>query len=141
MAGTPVHEIYCHKTTFGELTVYVASSRKGAVRIGLGLRDESDSISFFRDLFPGTQLIESRRRNLDLLRNVDATIRNRPFGAGLKYDLSCTPFQWRVYETIARIPFGETMTYGEVARLVDRPGGARAIGQAMGSNPLPILFP
>jgi O6-methylguanine-DNA--protein-cysteine methyltransferase len=141
VAGTPIHEIYCHKTTFGELTVYVASSKKVAVRIGLGLRDESDSISFFRDLFPGTRLIESRRRNLDLLMNVDATIRNRPFGADLKYDLSCTPFQWRVYETIARIPFGGTMTYGEVARLVDRPGGARAIGQAMGSNPLPILFP
>lgn len=41
----------------------------------------------------------------------------------------------------ARIPFGETKTYGEVAKMMGSPGGARAVGQAMGKNPLPLIFP
>jgi O-6-methylguanine DNA methyltransferase len=45
------------------------------------------------------------------------------------------------WKAIARIPFGQTKSYGEVARMVGRPGGARAIGQAMGRNPLSLIFP
>jgi len=52
-----------------------------------------------------------------------------------------TPFQRRVWKTLRDIPYGETWNYGRVAALVSRPGGARAVGQAVGRNPLPILVP
>jgi O-6-methylguanine DNA methyltransferase len=44
-------------------------------------------------------------------------------------------------KAIARIPFGETRTYKEVAAMAEKPKGARAVGQAMGRNPLPLIFP
>ena len=57
-------------------------------------------------------------------------------------DLSaCTPFQKKVYAVVQEIERGETMTYGEVAALAGCPKGARAIGQAMASNPFVILVP
>jgi methylated-DNA-[protein]-cysteine S-methyltransferase len=59
------------------------------------------------------------------------------------FDLPCapvgTPFQRRVWAEMARIPFGTTITYGELARRVG--SSARAVGNACGANPLPIVLP
>lgn len=57
-------------------------------------------------------------------------------------DLSgCTAFQREIYALVRTIPRGETMTYGQVAELARRPGAARAVGQAMASNPFALLVP
>jgi methylated-DNA-[protein]-cysteine S-methyltransferase len=57
-------------------------------------------------------------------------------------DLDGTPpFARRVYAEIRRIPPGQTRSYGEIARALDRPGAARAVGQALGHNPIPVLVP
>jgi methylated-DNA-[protein]-cysteine S-methyltransferase len=52
-----------------------------------------------------------------------------------------TVFQWRVWEALGRIPYGETRSYGEVARAIGNPGASRAVGQANRRNRLPILLP
>ena len=52
-----------------------------------------------------------------------------------------TPFQQRVWSEIARIPYGEVVTYAELARRAGAPGCARAAGAATGRNPLSIVVP
>ena len=52
-----------------------------------------------------------------------------------------TSFQQRVWSALGDIPYGRTITYGELARRVGCPGGSRAVGQANHRNPLPILLP
>ena len=52
-----------------------------------------------------------------------------------------TPFQQRVWREIARVPFGETLTYAELALRAGAPGSARAAGAATGRNPLAIVVP
>lgn len=52
-----------------------------------------------------------------------------------------TPFQQSVVEATRRLKFGETVTYGELAALADRPRAARAVGTVMSSNRIPILIP
>ena len=59
----------------------------------------------------------------------------------LPLDLRGTAFQRGVWDALARIPYGTTRTYGELARDVGRPGAARAVGQAAAANPLPIVIP
>lgn len=51
------------------------------------------------------------------------------------------PFHQRVYEIARRIGPGTTLTYGEVATKLGRPGSARAVGQALAQNPIPIVVP
>ncbi len=51
------------------------------------------------------------------------------------------PFQRKVFEVVRRIPAGETLSYGDVAAAVGSPGAARAVGQALGRNPYPIVIP
>ena len=52
-----------------------------------------------------------------------------------------TDFQRQVYEAACQIPYGETKSYGQLAADIGRPGAARAVGQALGANPVPILIP
>lgn len=51
------------------------------------------------------------------------------------------PFHQRVYAVTRRIPPGETLTYGEIARQLGEPGAARAVGQALGANPFAPVVP
>jgi len=52
-----------------------------------------------------------------------------------------TPFQWAVIERCQQIPYGETMSYGELAAEVGSPRAARAVGTVMASNPTPLIVP
>lgn len=59
----------------------------------------------------------------------------------LPLDLRGTPFQRAVWAAIARIPYGQVMTYAGVAAAVGRPGAARAVGAACGANPVAVVVP
>jgi len=52
-----------------------------------------------------------------------------------------TEFQVNVWRCLAQIPYGETWTYGELASRVGRPGASRAVGAAIGANPLSLILP
>lgn len=52
-----------------------------------------------------------------------------------------TPFQEKVWKALIRIPFGKQKTYGEIAREVGSPLASRAVGGAVGSNPLAVFIP
>ncbi|MEA2384778.1 MAG: methylated-DNA-[protein]-cysteine S-methyltransferase [Solirubrobacteraceae bacterium] len=59
----------------------------------------------------------------------------------LPLDLAGTPFQRRVWAALREIPYGETVTYTELARAVGRPDVVRAVAAAVGRTPVPILVP
>jgi methylated-DNA-[protein]-cysteine S-methyltransferase len=67
--------------------------------------------------------------------------------AGIAFDLriadmgTCSPFQRAVLRTESRVPAGRVTTYGDLARRLGRPGGARAVGAALSHNPFPLLVP
>lgn len=66
-------------------------------------------------------------------------------GSRQNFDLPLNPsgtaFQKRVWRTLCGIPYGSAISYGELARRADCPKGYRAVGQANGRNPIPILIP
>ena len=52
-----------------------------------------------------------------------------------------TPFQMKVWQALRDIPYGHTISYGELARRIGNPKASRAVGLANGSNPIPIVIP
>ena len=82
-----------------------------------------------------TPLLEETRRQLD------AYFAGRLRVFDLPLDLRGTDFQKAVWRQLCAIPFGELMTYGEVARVLERPGAARAVGMACHVNPVMIVVP
>jgi O-6-methylguanine DNA methyltransferase len=66
-------------------------------------------------------------------------------GSRTKFDLSLdvtgTPFQLMVWHELLGIPYGETRSYGEIARSIGKPGAARAVGMANHDNPIAVVIP
>jgi methylated-DNA-[protein]-cysteine S-methyltransferase len=59
----------------------------------------------------------------------------------VKLDLAGTPFQRTVWTALLTIPFGETRSYGQIAKQIGRPAAVRAVGAANGRNPVSIIAP
>ncbi|NIW23093.1 MAG: methylated-DNA--[protein]-cysteine S-methyltransferase [Gammaproteobacteria bacterium] len=66
-------------------------------------------------------------------------------GTRTTFDLTLAPegtaFQRRVWKGLTEIPYGQVISYGELAHRIGMPGAARAVGQANGKNPIPIVIP
>jgi methylated-DNA-[protein]-cysteine S-methyltransferase len=77
----------------------------------------------------------------------EAIAQLRSYFAGERVEFSVplqpcgTPFQERVWAALRKVPFGATISYGELARRIGQPSAARAVGAANGANPLPIIVP
>jgi AraC family transcriptional regulator of adaptative response/methylated-DNA-[protein]-cysteine methyltransferase len=87
-------------------------------------------------LFPGESPLFEKLR-AELAEYFDG--KRRSFDLPLEYP--GTPFQRRVWDALRRIPYGETRSYGELARDLGKPGAMRAVGQANGLNRISILIP
>ncbi len=80
-------------------------------------------------------------------RVADAVGQLRAYFAGTlrRFDVALapegTPFQRRVWRELEKIPYGETISYGELARRIGTPNGSRAVGLANGANPISIIVP
>lgn len=78
-------------------------------------------------------------------RAVERQLREYFDGKRTAFDLALhpkgTPFQKAVWKALLTIPYGETRSYGDIARAVGRPAAVRAVGMANGRNPLPIVVP
>lgn len=80
-----------------------------------------------------------------ILRRAAAQLAEYFAGTRTRFDLPLAPvgtdFRRRVWDATAAIPFGETATYGEIARKIGVPNGSRAVGGALNRNPLAIVVP
>jgi len=93
-----------------------------------------------RRCWPGAVHDASVARRLQ--RQIADYFAGRPAGFDCPLDLSgVTPFRRRVLEACRRIPHGQCITYGDLARRVGRPRAARAVGGAMAHNPVPLVVP
>lgn len=85
------------------------------------------------------------RRDVDALRSPREQLLAYFAGERTSFDLvlapAGTPFQVKVWTTLAAIPFGQTWSYGELARRIGEPRAVRAVGAANGRNPLPVILP
>jgi methylated-DNA-[protein]-cysteine S-methyltransferase len=85
------------------------------------------------------------RRDAKRCRLVAAQLGEYFAGKRREFDLDLAPygtdFQLRVWQALREIPYGAVRNYGDIARAIRQPGAARAVGQANGCNPLPIVIP
>ena len=96
-------------------------------------------LSFGKKIPPGLELDpDGNRPVMDQLNEYFAGVR-RDFD--LRLDLEGTPFQQSVWQALLAIPYGETRSYGEIARAIGKPGAARAVGMANHNNPVSIVVP
>jgi methylated-DNA-[protein]-cysteine S-methyltransferase len=84
---------------------------------------------------------DARRLADDLQRDLDAYFAGERTSSSFTLAPAGTPFQRSVWDALRAIPYGQTVSYGEIARRVGRPAAVRAVGAANGNNPIAILIP
>lgn len=116
-----------------------AFSEKGVFYLGIDLRNEVQTPAKLLNLEmnsgAGQPVCEALVRELS-----EYLCGNRPrFSVSL--DLIGTVFQKKVWGALMEIPYGETRSYKDIAEIIGLEKSARAVGQALGANPLPVLVP
>ena len=98
-----------------------------------------------RIAFPGTHVARLPAADVPVLSLAAAQLGDYFAGRRRAFDLPLaaagTAFQEAVWAALGSIPFGETRSYGDLARALGRPRAVRAVGAANGRNPLPIVVP
>jgi methylated-DNA-[protein]-cysteine S-methyltransferase len=118
---------------------------RGGRIVGAALPD-SDEIRLRAHLsrrFPGAVETAPSPEIADAIAHVVRLLDGEAVDLGaIALDLSAVePFELAVYEAARAIPRGETRTYGELAAAIGQPGASRAVGAALGRNPIPIIVP
>lgn len=124
---------------FGPVTL--AATEAGLVRINLPAYDRDDFIArLSREISPA--ILESPARLDDARRQLDAYFEGRlqKFTVPLDWRL-IHGFQEKVLRATYAVPYGHTLTYGEVAAEAGNPRAHRAAGTALGRNPIPLIVP
>jgi methylated-DNA-[protein]-cysteine S-methyltransferase len=121
---------YILKTKYGNININANPNGIQTIRIGT----KSNKISR-SEKHPDRNL----ERLIFLLKNY---FQGKKVDFNIRYDISYFPtFTQKVLKVVASIPYGKTTTYSKIAKRIGRPKASRAVGQAVGSNPLPIVIP
>ena len=118
----------------------VATTRRGLCRISYDAEPEREVERLARTF--GVRVLRSSKPIDEARRELDEYFSGtrRRFDLALDVEL-LADFNRRVLRELARVPYGEVVTYGELASRAARPRAARAVGTVMNRNPLPIVLP
>ena len=120
-------------------SLVVAASEDGLAYVSFdGLQDFNEIIS--------DEIVNPNNRSLEIVHAAGRQIQEYFNGKRKSFDLpldlqGLTDFRKRVLMRTSQIPFGSTMTYGEVARAIQQPKAARAVGGALAHNPIVLVIP
>lgn len=124
------------ESLFGK--ILVASTHKGICYMGFS-DDQAIAFLELKNRFPNASFIQQTdaiQQNALQIYTQDWTKINK-----IKLHLKGTDFQLKVWETLLKIPTGNLATYGNIAKAIQKPKAARAVGTAIGSNPIAFLIP
>lgn len=120
--------------------VLVAATAKGLARIALRGREDV-FVAELRERLQA-EVVDSAQRIGKILEQLDAYFAGKRRTFDLPVDTQLmTPFQRRVLAAAQRVPAGTVVSYGDIARSIGQPKASRAVGQALGHNPIPIVIP
>ena len=98
------------------------------------------SISFLDNSLPGPQSAKGKNFK-EIIRQLNEYFFEGRRKFEIEYDLCSSVFGSMVYAEMLNIPYGESITYSDLASKVNKPKAYRAVGSACGRNPLPIIIP
>ncbi len=118
----------------------VAGTEQGICRVGLADEDEVLEATL-RQEFPAAELYQDSQQLHPWLEAVVRHLEGKQPHLDLPLAMRATAFQWRVWEELRAIPYGQTRSYSEIARAIGQPSARRAVAQACKQNPVPLVIP
>lgn len=120
--------------------VFVATTAAGLVRVSFRQSESKFTANLRQQI--GADVVKSAVKTKAVVHQLRDYFAGRRRTFNVATDLShVTPFQRSVLLAAAKVPPGKVVSYGDIAKRVGRPHGSRAVGQALGHNPVPIVIP
>jgi AraC family transcriptional regulator, regulatory protein of adaptative response / methylated-DNA-[protein]-cysteine methyltransferase len=124
------------QTPFGE--VFIASTEKGICHMAF-YDDKQQALQELKAQFPNANYQNepegNQKNEFDIFGDLNTTPKN------INLHVKGTQFQLKVWEALLKIPAGQLTTYGDISQHIGKPKAARAVGTAIGSNPIAFLIP
>jgi len=119
--------------------VFVASTNKGVCAVDF-LTSKKTFLEDLRKRFAGN-IIRNDRKNQKVLTQLKKYLKGELKHFDCPLDMRGTPFQKKVWSALKKIPHGRTRSYQDIAKSIGHPKAFRAVGNANGSNSIPLIIP
>lgn len=133
--------LYWSLLQYKDWKFYIASTSKGLVFVGSQNKPFEELSEWAKKWFQGSPLVEDEEKlepyNVEITQYLDG--KRQTFTVPVDYN--GTPFQRAVWNTLCEIPYGQTMSYSDIATAINKPAAVRAVGTAVGANPILITIP
>jgi AraC family transcriptional regulator, regulatory protein of adaptative response / methylated-DNA-[protein]-cysteine methyltransferase len=135
----PIEELAVASVKTSAGRVYVVCSANGLREVHLG---SSEMASRKEARARGVRYVRRPKWSAEAVRAIERFVAGRDIPAALPLDLAFgTPFQRRVWDATRRVPWGQVESYSAIAARAGAPRAVRAVGNALGRNPVPIVVP
>jgi len=125
-------------SSMGRLLVAMTERGLCAVRMGDSDNDLEEDL---REEFPHARIKRADSVLRPLVQKILNHLHNNKPRLDLPLDIRSTAFQRQVWEKLRAIPYGQTVSYGDVAKALGKPGAVRAVGRACATNPVALVIP
>lgn len=136
-----MQEIYWAKIQLADWQVYSAATGKGLCYIGSPGASFDELKTWVQKRFKNVQLIEKEEIFQPYKDELMEYLNEDRQAFTMPLDLYGTAFQLKVWEALQSIPYGEVVSYMDIAERLENPGAVRAVGGAIGANPILIAVP
>lgn len=141
MKSTNKPTIYWSMLQHDSWNLYMAATSKGLCYVGSQNKPFDELAVWVKKRFPGSPLVEDEIAiepyEVELIQYLQG--KRKCFSGPIDYD--GTPFQLAVWKALCEIPYGQTQSYSDIANFIQKPASVRAVGTAIGANPILITVP
>jgi len=131
--------VHSFETSLG--TFHAAATERGLALLMLPGATKEEFETSLKRMYPKSEVRTSGPIIDQAEQEIKAYLAGKLTRFTVKVDMTCTPFSQKVLDEVARIPYGETRTYGQVATRIGNPKAFRAVGTANAHNAVPIIIP
>jgi methylated-DNA-[protein]-cysteine S-methyltransferase len=121
--------------------MYIAATSKGLCFVGPQNRPFEELSVWAQTRFPGSSLIENTEKLHSYAAQLIEYLEGERTSFTIPFDYKGTAFQLAVWNALCEIPYGQTKSYSDIANAINKPTAVRAVGAAIGKNPILITVP
>ncbi|TBL81094.1 methylated-DNA--[protein]-cysteine S-methyltransferase [Paenibacillus thalictri] len=141
MKATMKPTIYWSLLQYGGWRFYIAATEKGLLFVGSDNKPFSEVSKWAEARLSGSELVQDDEKLQPYAVQLTEYLQGERTSFTFPLDLRGTPFQLAVWDALCQIPYGATWSYSDIARSIQRPLAVRAVGAAIGANPVTITVP
>ncbi|GGG16569.1 methylated-DNA--[protein]-cysteine S-methyltransferase [Paenibacillus abyssi] len=140
-SSSPNPAIYWTLLIHEDWKMHVAATTEGLCYVGSHNKPFEEMADWINRRFPGRMLVQDDNKMEPYLNELIEYLQGERRSFSVPLDFRGTPFQVSVWNALGRIPYGQTLSYSDIAKDIRNPSSARAVGAAIGANPILITIP